>query len=300
MRVMVDRIFGLIRVFALVLLIFGALSLSAANAQLVVVKGEGAIGWTATGADGAYNTAYQACEAQWKNYMNNGYSRFLGAKPNANDWTTAACDWTRYQYLCPQETGAGFACGTILPTSAVFSCVIGYTPTADGHCRLNPAPERKLCVCDEDGKLNPSAGNPIVLSSGAKMLEATDYVSADGQFEVGRQYRSFQVGRPIDGKILPRDLPKGLIGGWNFSFGYEIQLGTFSGTPAAPNAKVAILAPDGTGYGFVLQASGQWIADPADGGANTSKDMKLEFLGTLPASLSAIPGAFSTTCRTSD
>ncbi len=255
---------------------------------------DGVIGWTsAPGPAGAWGTANEACEAQWKKFMDNGYSRYLGATPDPNDWTTASCDWTRYQYLCPQETGAGFGCGTILPNGVRFSCATGYTPTVDGHCRQNPAVERK-CNCPDAGTANPTTPNPIVLSTGAKVLEAEDYASADSQFRIGRKYRSFQVGRPIDGKILPRSLPRGLIGGWNFEFGQEIQLGTFSGSPATPNAKVAVLAPDGTGVGFVLQASGTWIPDPSIGAANTPKDLKLEFVGTLPANLADVQASAST------
>jgi YD repeat-containing protein len=226
--------------------------------------------------------------------MDNGYSRFLGATPSPGDWTVADCDWTRFQYLCPAETGAGLGCGTILPFNVGFECALGYTPTSDGHCRLDPPVEKKPCNCDTNGQLQPTVGHPIVLGSGAKILAEEDFASADGQLRIGRHYRSFQVGRPLDGKVLPRSQPKGLTGGWNFDFAYEVQLGLFSGSPAVPNAKVAVLDPDGTGVAFVLQPSGQWIPDPAFGAANTPKDIKLEYVGTLPANLADVVATSST------
>ncbi|MBT2135787.1 RHS repeat protein [Croceibacterium sp. LX-88] len=227
--------------------------------------------------------------------MGGGASRFIGARPHEDNWTIATCKWTSFQYLCPQEKpGSGIGgCGTVLPSNVYFSCASGYTPTVDGHCRADP-PVEQPCICDADGRTNPTVGNPIVLSTGAKFLTARDYETADGDFRIGRHYRSFQVGRPIDGRALPRSLPRGLTGGWNFDFSYELQLGAFSGSPSSPKAKVAVLAPDGTGFGFVLQADGRWIPDPAFGAANASNSLKLELVGDLPANLSDIAKASST------
>lgn len=276
----------LLLIFAILVLAFSG----SARAQTA----DGFLGWESNSpAGGGYPSAYAACEAQWRVYMNNGYSRFIGAVPNPDNWAAQECLWTQYQYLCPQETGGGFACGTIYPHVATLQCASGYTPTVDGHCRQDP-PVEQPCPCPDAGRTNPSVGNPIVLSTGAKLLEAQDYETADGNFHIGRRYRSFQVGRPIDGTALPRSLPRWLAGGWNFDFGYEIQLGTFSGSPSTPNAKIALLAPDGTGYGFVLQSSGQWVPDPALGAANKPNNLKLEFVGTLPSNLADIKAASST------
>lgn len=260
------------------------------NVQAARAQDDGVIGWVSNAAPSGvvFPSAYEACKAQWNHYMNNGYSRFIGANPNPDNWRGASCVWTQYQYLCPQENpGAGFDCGTIYPSGASVVCASGYTPTVDGHCRSNPPPE-KPCNCPEDGKLNPTVGNPIVVSSGAKFLQATDYESADGEFRIGRQYRSFQVGRPIDAERLPRSLPRGLAGGWNLDVGYEIQLGVFSGSPSSPNAKVAVLLPDGTGVGFALQSSGNWTVDSGVGAGNERHDLKLEFVGTLPSNLADV------------
>ena len=270
-------------------MIAGLAASNIASAQ----NADGMGGWTSpAGPAGTFDSAAAACEAQWKKFMDNGYSRFIGASPSANDWTFASCKWTSFQYLCPQETGGDIGnCGTILPSSVSFNCLSGYTATADGHCRQNPPPE-KPCNC-QPGRLNPTTPNPIVISTGAKFFSELDFETADGRFRIGRKYRSFQVGRPIEGTVLPRSQPRGLAGGWNLDLGYEIQLGTFSGSPATPTAKVAVLAPDGTGYGFVLQSSGEWVPDPAAGAANASPDLKLEYVGTLPANLADVKTAAS-------
>ncbi|PZR51472.1 MAG: RHS repeat protein, partial [Stutzerimonas stutzeri] len=175
-----------------------------------------------------------------------------------------------------------------MPVQAYFECASGYTPTVDGHCRANPEVECPVCGRNNGGHQNPTVADPIILASGATSIGAVDYESADGLFRIDRYYRSFQVGRPIDGKKLPFALPRGLIGGWNLGFGYEIQLEGFSGSPSSPNAKLAILAPDGAGFGFVLQSSGQWVPDTAIAAANSPADMKLEFVGTLPSNLADI------------
>ena len=134
------------------------------------------------------------------------------------------------------------------------------------------------------------------------MLGAEDYASADGRFRIGRRYRSFQVGPPIIFGLLPRTgIPRWLTGGWNFDFGYELQLGAFSGTVASPglNTEAFVYAPDGTGFGFMLNASGQWVIDPAYGAANAQNNWKLTFVGTLPANLADVHTA-STTWQLTD
>lgn len=289
LRGLLQALNRLLTLAAIIMIISAATWTSAAQAQA-----SGAEGWTQGGGSTRYASAYDACEAQWKSvgmHNNPGRgSRLLPPKPYTNDFSKVTCQWTRFQYLCPAETGLGVSgCGTVIPGNAELRCSSGYTPTADGHCRQNPSTEKDL-RCDR----NPTVGNPIILSTGAKKLESLDYASADGRFRIGRHYRSFQVGRPIQGTTLPRSLPRGLAGGWNFDFGYEIQLGAFSGTPAAPSGKLAVLLPNGTGYGFVLQSNGQWLPDPAAGAANSPTDLKLEFVGTLPADLATLHSSSNT------
>jgi YD repeat-containing protein len=250
-------------------------------------------GWTSpSGPSGIFHSAEAACEAQWKKYQSdNESSRFLGAKTGDDDMARAYCEWTRYQYLCPEpgQPGGIGPCGTIIPSYVELTCPIDYLFSADGLCRLNGAREQPCGdACDDDGKPNPKTDNPIILSTGAKYLEALDYASADGLFRIVRQYRSYQVGRPIQQRVLPRSQLRGLQGSWNFEFAREIQLGIFSGTPAAPNATVAILMPDGVGYGFVLQPDGSWVESQSATFSGSSGNLKLEFVGTLPADLATV------------
>ena len=77
-------------------------------------------------------------------------------------------------------------------------------------------------------------------------------------------------------------------GVWNFEFSRELQFGVFSGTPASPNATVAVLLPDGTGHGFVLQSNGTWVEEPGAAFSTSSGNAKLEFLGALPSDLATM------------
>jgi YD repeat-containing protein len=262
-------------------------------------------GWvSAAQPDGIFSTPYAACEAQWEHYMKTyPLSRFKGIRARSDDWRFVDCVWTTVQYLCPepdQVVGGINTCGTILPGYVRAICPGGYTPTIDNRCVLGAARERSCDEpCGDGGKPNPKTDNPVVISTGAKALEALDYASGDGLFRIGRQYRSSQIGRPFQNFVLPRSLPRGLHGMWNFEFSRELQFGVFAGTPASPNATVAILMPDGTGHGFVLQPNGTWVEEPGASFSTSSGNMKLEFLGTLPADLATMRDV-STTWRYTD
>jgi RHS repeat-associated protein len=273
----------LVRFVGLLLAVLGMLCVHPAQAQ----TGDGGPYWYSPsgGGLGPFPTARDACYAQWQRWGSSG--RFIGdVTYDENNFTVRGCRWitSQWPYLgyCGQE---GLSCNTILPSLVYLSCASGYTPTVDGHCRKDPPPECPKC---SKGRTNPGVGNPILLSTGAKAIDAQDYEAADGLFRIGRHYRSFQVGLSLDGNALPKSTPRWMAGGWNFNFGYEIQLKNFSGTPSSPSAKVAILAPDGTGYAFVLQSSGAWVPDPAGGAARAQPDMTLEFVGTLPSNLADI------------
>ena len=77
-----------------------------------------------------------------------------------------------------------------------LGCPESYRLTRTGTCRLltDTNPE---CDCTEDSQpvslgANPLVGNPVSISTGAKIESETDYLTADGQFGVFRQYRSRQ------------------------------------------------------------------------------------------------------------
>ncbi|WP_426213700.1 RHS repeat-associated core domain-containing protein [Mesorhizobium abyssinicae] len=237
-----------------------------------------------SGVAGSYPTASEACHAQWiwAGYGNNR-SRFIGALPS-DVWWVNRCSWTQFQYLCPEETpGQPGSCGTTWPGSTTFTCASGYTRVSPGVCKPDAGltPERPECYND-GGNTNASTGKPIILSTGSKILAATDFVSEDGRFRIGRSYRSFPGGY----NTSLRRSPLGLATGWQFNFEMELHLGTFSGSPSSPTGNVTLLAPDGSAYDFLLNASGQFLPRTASGAV--SYDYKVEFVGTLPSTLSTI------------
>ena len=72
--------------------------------------GDGVLGWN-SGVAGYYGSAYAACNAQWEwAGMNNGRSRLIGAS-DTDTWYIKKCNWTRFQYLCLQETTGPGGCG---------------------------------------------------------------------------------------------------------------------------------------------------------------------------------------------
>lgn len=277
------------RFICLSIAILGMIISSTAEAQ-----SSGVLGWSSsTGPGGYYDTADQACRAQWGLHNPERLSRYIGAFPSSASPFRANCSWTLYQYLCHQETGGGINdCGTVFPSFVEFSCAAGYQPSIGGHCIKSPdfVPERKQCSFNNGAQNNTTTPNPITLSTGSKGAQAKDFETADGLFSIGRSYRSLPVGRTAGA----RSMPQGLVGGWAFDFTYELQLGSFSGSPASPNAHLSLVAPDGTGYDFLLQADGTWIPDTATGQVWAPTDLKLEYVGTLPSNLADITTTTST------
>ena len=245
--------------------------------------GDGVLGWN-SGVAGYYGSAYAACNAQWEwAGMNNGRSRLIGAS-DADTWYIKKCNWTRFQYLCLQETTGPGGCGTINPSIVTFSCSSGYTRVFPGRCVPPPGlqPERPRQCYGGGGKPNPETPHPVILSTGAKVLSETDFASDDGRFVIARNYRSFPVGTSTSARFVPLGLAKG----WQFNFQMELQLGTFSGTPSSPTGNVTLIAPDGSGYDFTLNSAGEFLPRVSSGAV--PRDYKVEFVGTLPSTLSTI------------
>ncbi len=241
MNVLSESVFTLRRLFEAIGLLLSAVAL-ACSASAQGQDDTVPMGWVSgAGPNGMFGSAEAACHAQWHLYQgNHPSSRFIGAKARGDDRTIADCVWTQFQYLCPEpgQPGGISNCGTVFPSNVSLRCPRDYISSPDGLCRLRPSRERPCDPCDDDGKPNPKTANPVVISTGAKTLEAVDYATADGLFRIGRQYRSYQFGAPVQQNVLPRSVPRGLHGSWNFEFNREIQLGIFAGTPSAPNATV--------------------------------------------------------------
>ena len=240
--------------------------------------------WSGAGVSGP--TAYEACKAQWQQFNSNPQSRFIGALDVAAYPNRKDCSWTTFQYLCPEETGFGiFGCGTVLPSYVEFYCVPGYRALAGQVCvkSEDDIPERP-CECNNGGSVNPTVGHPFVLSTGSKILHIDDYLSADGQLDVGRHYRSL----PIGSSKYFQNMPQGLAGNWIFDFSHELQFSSATGTLAQPNLGLAFVASDGTAYDFSMQSGGSMAADVTTGQYYAPKNIKVEYVGTLPDSLDTI------------
>jgi RHS repeat-associated protein len=247
---------------------------------------EGWVGWTSGHTTEKFPSADAACRSQWL-YYKGELSRYIGAFPFVGDPNQAGCSWTTYQYLCPQETGGGVSgCWTILPASVWLLCDPGYTPTQGQYCLKDPTPECPTCR-NNGASPNPAVGDPIILSTGSVVAHGRDYETGDGDFVIGRSYRSIQVGRSVSFQSAL----SGLVGGWNFDFMYELQLASFSGSPSSPNAKLALVAPDGTASDFVMQSGGAWIPDTTTGAFYANRNVKIEYIGTLPSDLSTLRSA---------
>jgi RHS repeat-associated protein len=250
----------------------------AASAQ----SAEGFLGWQQGST--YYPTAREACKAQFDDFALGGSQRFIGANIHEDDPNIAGCSWTFFGFLC---SGA-LSCTNSHPSTVSFHCATGYTRVLGTYCVKDPVPERP-CNCNSGSSISPTVGNPIAVLTGTKLVRATDFATSDGKFTISRSYRSIPFGLSATATLMPL----GLAGNWNFDFSYELKLGLFSGSPSAPNAKVAVLAPDGTAYDFKLLSDGTWAADTTTGAYFAHKDLKLEYLGTLPADLSTIRSSSS-------
>jgi len=293
-----------IRVISVLLLI--ALLAPGAQAQRggsdVAFNGDGTRGW-ADGLGGYHSSPGGACAAQWAGV---GMNNHLGSKllsptrrapNNHNSSPTYDCNWTSYQYICGDEHGGGVFssinhCGTILPSITSLSCEPGYSHSSAGYCVLSDelAAERAECTFNNGAGLNPTVGNPIILSTGAKTYHTVDFATDDGLFVISRHYRSLPIGRSRAYQYSPLGLPKA----WAFNYAYELQMLSFSGSPSTPNARLAIVSPEGVAYDFQLQASGNWEPWRTSGASYDAVGVGLEFVGTLPSDLSDLHDSPST------
>lgn len=267
--------------------------------------GEGTLGWHDGVTDAYYSDPGAACAAQWEGVGMSQFpgSSFLGAFRNTQYTNVYRCSWTSYQYLCREENNLGPGlgainyCGTILPSSVFFRCASGYALNPDGYCMPEDEflPERPQCEFNNGAVPNPTAGNPVVLSTGAKTLTQVDFATADGLFVIARNYRSFFAGRSVGYRFRPLGLPTG----WAFNFSYELQFREFSGAPSNPTARIALVTPDGSAFDFALQSNGDWQALSTGGDAFTSTEFVVEMLDPLPSDLSTLQQA-STRWRVTD
>ena len=274
-----------VRIFAWVFVLLLSQGIAATSAQAQVAEGQG--GWySPSGPAGPFPTAEAACKAQWLKFNAKRNSRFIGALPSSNP-DRATCSWTRYQYLCPAETGGGISgCGTVIPSYVERLCASGYKSVLGRYCvKIDEAQPERPCNCNNDAQVNPAIGNPFILSTGSKILHEEDYATADGQLDISRTYRSLPIGASVSTRIQQL----GLASNWAFDFAHEIQLSSATGTPAAPDVKLAVVASDGSSYDYTMQSGGAMVPNTTTGAQYAPKNIKVEFVGTLPAALTDIP-----------
>lgn len=242
--------------------------------------GEGVAGWAWEGRNPpvSFATPTEACYDEWQAY--NGLptdSRFIGAFCGSP--STCDCSWTTVQYLCTAETPGG-RCSYVLPSQVDFYCTAGYTRAGNGVCIKDVVNQGPSCSANARGTRNDTAGNPILITSGAKLHEEEDFATTDQRLSVKRYYRS---STQLYNNVRLRS-PLGTLNGWAFWFAVEWQLqdSGSSGTLYLPTGEALTFLLDSTGTNFVP-------ADPAIGNTNYS----IEYVGTPPSNWSTVTNASS-------
>jgi RHS repeat-associated protein len=154
-----------------------------------------------------------ACQIQHQEFNPNATYQ----APTYVDADNMACNWIPRQFGGPPNSN------TLLPSLVRFVCGPGFSPV-DGKCLYLPA-QSVECACEPGGKPQsapdtPTAGHPISITSGYKILAERDYESADGLLTVDRSF----VSRPGDGWKLV--MPGYLVVGTN---GSEISFHSMAG-----------------------------------------------------------------------
>jgi RHS repeat-associated protein len=231
--------------FALMVLTEALLGQLAAGGP-ALAGGEGYLGWASHGA--FYGTPTEACRAE--------YDYYIGPNPNAVISSTPY-DGKFYDYRCIWDAG-------ILPNSVGLHCAAGYTPVSEDRCVM--APVRENCPCTPQG--GPTAGDPILLSSGSLLEDQTDFATADGRLSVKRHYRS--TPQRWHSLIMHRAL-LGQSNGWGFNFSMELHFAGYSATLYLPGGS-AFDYSGGTGTLFSPEVHGP------------NYEYRVEFVGTPPSS----------------
>jgi RHS repeat-associated protein len=149
--------------------------------------------WSTTTSQGsqAYaGSAEQACRIQMAEFNPNATFQ----APTYVDDDDMSCKWLAKQFGGPPNSN------TILPSLVRLVCSSGFRP-ARGQCvEIPDANFNAHCDCENGGSPASGtpqlrAGNPISVNSGFKVLDVTDYETADGLLRVDRSYLSRQGDR---------------------------------------------------------------------------------------------------------
>ena len=145
-----------------------------------IAGGEGFAGWKSHGLH--FATPEAACENEWNFYTGPSASRFIGASPYPGIPNFSQCEWTTYLHGCPEPGFNPPSCTMIAPNAVSFECLPDYSPDGEDSCVLEEV--RGGNACGEQGgysqptgqSSNPTVSNPILLSTGAKLENKTDFV----------------------------------------------------------------------------------------------------------------------------
>lgn len=159
-----------------------------------------------------------ACAIQMAEFNPNA----LFQPPTYRDFDDYDCHWVPIQFGGPAGSN------TLLPTLVRLRCPAGYVPI---QSQCNKIPDANFeAHCDGEcggapqaGTPQAQAGNPISINSGYKLLEDTDYATADGLLTVQRSYLS----RGIEGwkTLLPGYLTLSLDNGFYSRVEYHSRTG---------------------------------------------------------------------------
>jgi len=156
---------------------------------------------------------------QYQHQSGSPLTPFYGATPYLGMWKAYICQW---------PTRIGFS----NPTTVQLACVdssgnvaIGVKLVPPGNCvpQFDPNVSRPCnCGYNKDANVNPTAGDPVIVSTGGLYERVTDYADGDGRLTIARTHRSSVS---LGSQTAPTYAnPYGLGDLWRLSFQWELPL----------------------------------------------------------------------------
>jgi RHS repeat-associated protein len=135
-------------------------------------------------------------------------------------------------------------------TQTALYCELGYEAKASGVCVKSPEPARKPDSCSPD-KPGFTLGNPVVLSSGAKVQTETDIPGMkNGTLRITRTYRT----------LRDHGVGQSAGQGWSFSFDRHFSVVALPNHHRRPPATLTGAFGDGSYFEFQRQESGTYVS----------------------------------------
>ena len=248
-------------------------------------------GWVATQYVGDvryFPDPQSACEWEWEYFAPDGE---LGkAYPYDGEWYNYQCQWQWYPgaswpsitsvdcidqnnnlapwwvYAVPSGGAGGVVCVEDPPVARDTDSGGDNEITITGPPVVAPAPGGGTCTYNQGANLQPTAGDPIILSTGSLYEHVTDYRDADGRLTIARTYRSITGSGTGPNPTIPPWVGLGDL--WRLSFQWDLALG--SNFPNGGN--FGISTPGGGNYQFTLNTDGS-----VTGNNNGISDISVQF-----------------------